>query len=256
MARLPLARKAAIASRSSWTWARPKLAVADPRDQALRCADRRRRARCRRARRAAIGRSGSSSDRGRRDGRRVGQRPAVRSSGQHRVGRAMLGRRATPDPEPGAQQRRSAERRGSADHGEKADDETAHGRMLHTAAPLPRFSRTARGGAAGGRPAPPPSSPRRPARRGCRRRDRGGPWSLTSTSLPWMSTRAPRRQDRARRLDREAHDDVLPGRDAAEDAAGVVGQERDLAVPHAHLVGILLAAKARRRRSRRRSRRP
>ena len=33
-----------------------------------------------------------------------------------------------------------------------------------------------RGGAAGGRPARRPASPRPPARRGCRRRGRGGPW--------------------------------------------------------------------------------
>ena len=46
---------------------------------------------------------------------------------------------------------------------------------------------TARDGAAGDRRAPAPSSPRRPARRGCRRRGRGGPWSTISVSLPWRS---------------------------------------------------------------------
>src|SRR5262249_9985509 len=54
-----------------------------------------------------------------------------------------------------------------------------------------------------------------------------------------------RGQDRTGRLHREAHDDVLAGGDAAEDAAGVVGEERDLAVLHAHLVGIGLAGQAR-----------
>ena len=52
-----------------------------------------------------------------------------------------------------------------------------------------------------------------------------------------------RRQDRRGRLDREARDDRLPGRNAAENAAGVVGQKHRLAVvAHAHLVGIVLAA--------------
>ncbi len=68
--------------------------------------------------------------------------------------------------------------------------------------------------------------------------------------------RAHRGQDRAGRLDRKPRDDVLPGRDAAEDAAGVVRQKDDAAVGHAHLVGVLLAFAARRRRTRRRSRRP
>src|SRR5829696_2840319 len=53
--------------------------------------------------------------------------------------------------------------------------------------------------------------------------------------------RAHRLQDRAGRLDREARHDVLAARDAAEDAAGVVRQELDLAVLHAHLVAVLLA---------------
>ena len=37
-------------------------------------------------------------------------------------------------------------------------------------------NRSARGGAGTDRPARRPPSPRRPARRGCRRRDRAGPW--------------------------------------------------------------------------------
>ena len=44
------------------------------------------------------------------------------------------------------------------------------------ASALISFSRTAPDAAACGPPAPAPSSPRPPARRGCRRRDRGGPW--------------------------------------------------------------------------------
>src|SRR5262245_63453701 len=46
-------------------------------------------------------------------------------------------------------------------------------------------------------------------------------------------------QDRTGRLDREADDDVLAGRDAAENAAGIVRQEADLAALHAHLVAVL-----------------
>src|SRR5690348_15652570 len=41
-----------------------------------------------------------------------------------------------------------------------------------------------------------------------------------------------RQEDRARRLHRKAHDNVLPGRDAAKDAAGIVREELDLAVLH------------------------
>ena len=52
-----------------------------------------------------------------------------------------------------------------------------------------------------------------------------------------------RREDRRGRLDREARNDRLPGRNAAENAAGVVGQKQRLAViAHPHLVGIVLAA--------------
>ena len=54
---------------------------------------------------------------------------------------------------------------------------------------------------------------------------RGGPWSRPRPRCrrcrPCASD-----QDRAGRLDREAHDDVLTGRDAAEHAAGVVRQEQ------------------------------
>ena len=51
-----------------------------------------------------------------------------------------------------------------------------------------------------------------------------------------------RGQDRGGRLHGEARDDRLAGRDAAEDAAGMVRQEERLAViAHAHLVGVLLA---------------
>src|SRR6185437_29265 len=52
-----------------------------------------------------------------------------------------------------------------------------------------------------------------------------------------------RGEDRRGRLHREARDDGLPGRDAAQNAAGVVRQEARLAlVAHPHLVGIVLAA--------------
>ena len=49
-------------------------------------------------------------------------------------------------------------------------------------------------------------------------------------------------EDRGCRLDREPGDDRLSGRDAAENAAGVVGEKARLAViAAAHLVGVLLA---------------
>src|SRR5262249_53568888 len=51
-----------------------------------------------------------------------------------------------------------------------------------------------------------------------------------------------RLEDRTGRLYREAHDDVLSSRDAAMNAAGVVRQEFDRAVAHAHLVTVFLAA--------------
>jgi hypothetical protein len=63
-----------------------------------------------------------------------------------------------------------------------------------------------------------------------------------SVSPPERSTVFARREDRRGRLHREARDDRLPGRDAAENAAGMVRQEfSGLAVLHAHLVGVLLA---------------
>src|SRR6267142_1708492 len=50
-----------------------------------------------------------------------------------------------------------------------------------------------------------------------------------------------RRQDRRGRLDGEPRHDRLAGGDAAQDAAGVVGEKTRLAViAHAHLVGVLL----------------
>src|SRR5579875_3533504 len=53
---------------------------------------------------------------------------------------------------------------------------------------------------------------------------------------------APERlQDRAGWLDREAHHDVLAGRDSAQYATGIVGEERHLPVLHPHLVGVPLA---------------
>src|SRR5689334_1102133 len=44
-------------------------------------------------------------------------------------------------------------------------------------------------------------------------------------------------QDRAGRLDDHATDDVLAGRDAAQDAAGMIAEEGRRTVFHAHLVG-------------------
>ena len=59
---------------------------------------------------------------------------------------------------------------------------------------------------------------------------------------------APGREDRRGRLDREAADDRLPGRNAAQDAARVVREEDRLAVvADAHFVGIVLAGERRRR---------
>ena len=51
------------------------------------------------------------------------------------------------------------------------------------------------------------------------------PLVTISVASLWRVDRRARRQDRGGRLDGEARDDRLPGRDAAEDAAGVVRQE-------------------------------
>src|SRR6267378_8533098 len=52
-------------------------------------------------------------------------------------------------------------------------------------------------------------------------------------------------QDRARRLDREAGNDVLAGRDAAENAPGIVRQKDDPAIIHPHLVSVFLSLERR-----------
>ena len=68
--------------------------------------------------------------------------------------------------------------------------------------------------------------------------------SVASPSRSMVSTG---RQDRAGRLERDAHDHRLAGRDAAGDAAGMVGEELGAAVRAGpHRVGILLAAQPRR----------
>ena len=61
------------------------------------------------------------------------------------------------------------------------------------------------------------------------------PCVLTIDRRARLVDRAAVEPDRRRRLDRDRDDDVLPGRDAAEDAAGVVGQE----ALRRHLVGVL-----------------
>ena len=100
-----------------------------------------------------------------------------------------------------------------------------------------------RGGAAGGRPAPGPASPRPPARRGCRRRGRGGPWSDLDLLPVAVDRRGAASGSSWSASPRSARRSGWPVRDAAQDAAGMVGEERDRAVrAHAHLVGILLAA--------------
>ena len=64
------------------------------------------------------------------------------------------------------------------------------------------------------------------------------PCVLTIDRLARLVDRMAVEPDRRRRLHRDRHDDVLAGRDAAEDAAGVVGQE----ALRRHLVGVLGAA--------------
>ena len=60
--------------------------------------------------------------------------------------------------------------------------------------------------------------------------------------------RGPRREDRRRRLDGEAHDDVLPRGDPAEDAARVIGCiPRQPVVAGPDFVGVVLAGKRGRR---------
>ena len=66
------------------------------------------------------------------------------------------------------------------------------------------------------------------------------PSTFTVTASPARFTESCGAGDRRRGLDRDARDDVLPGRDAAEDAAGVVGAE----AVHAHRVVGLRAAQA------------
>ncbi len=53
--------------------------------------------------------------------------------------------------------------------------------------------------------------------------------------------RTPRRQDRRRRFDGKARHDGLPGRDAAENAAGMIGHEHRTVVAHADFIGVLLS---------------
>src|SRR5260370_28008559 len=52
---------------------------------------------------------------------------------------------------------------------------------------------------------------------------------------------AARRQDRRCRLHREARHHRLPGGDAAQNAAGMIGQEADALIAHPHFVGGVLA---------------
>src|SRR5207237_142826 len=60
-----------------------------------------------------------------------------------------------------------------------------------------------------------------------------------------------RGEDRRGRFDRKACHDRLPGGDAAEDAAGVVGEEsRPAVIAHAHLVGVVLTRECRRGKAR------
>ena len=68
------------------------------------------------------------------------------------------------------------------------------------------------------------------------------PWVSISTSLPSTSTVRIGCRIELVGLTAKRDDDVLAGRDAAENAAGIVRQKRDLAVLHAHLVAVLLAA--------------
>src|SRR6266849_6000971 len=52
---------------------------------------------------------------------------------------------------------------------------------------------------------------------------------------------AARGQDRGCRLDRKARHHRLPGGDAAQNAAGLIGQEADALIAHPHLVSVFLA---------------
>ena len=115
-----------------------------------------------------------------------------------------------------------------------------------------RRRRTARGGAAPGPSAPAPASPRRS---GVARMPTQGSWRpvvTTSTALPSTSSLSHRQAQAGGRLERHRHRHLLAGGDAAEDAAGVVGQE---ARPASSRRGARCPS-ARRRRNRRRSPRP
>jgi hypothetical protein len=64
------------------------------------------------------------------------------------------------------------------------------------------------------------------------------PWVSTRAGSPAVEVhRAARQADARGRLDRHVHDDVLPGRNAAEHAAGVVAEE----ALRRHLVAMLAA---------------
>ena len=67
------------------------------------------------------------------------------------------------------------------------------------------------------------------------------PFVRKSSSSPVRSDGSARRQDRGGRLDRETRDDRLSRGNAAQNAAGVVGQKRRSVISSAHLVGVLLA---------------
>src|ERR1700738_2730625 len=65
------------------------------------------------------------------------------------------------------------------------------------------------------------------------------PLVMISVSAPLRST--VRREDRGCRLHREARHHRLAGGDAAQNAAGMIGQEADALIAHPHLVGVFLA---------------
>ena len=157
---LALARKAAIASRTSWILARPSSSSPT------------------RAR-SPLTRGSPARSRSRRGhrARSARRRRAAAAGGPHALLPAALGQVDAQDDVAGERRHRrlqpadqqhpaQGEQYGQkTDDRKKADNETAH---------AVRRLRSARGGAADGRRARRPPSPRRPARRGCRRTGRAG----------------------------------------------------------------------------------
>ena len=103
-------------------------------------------------------------------------------------------------------------------------------------------SRTGRGGAADDRPARRPPSPRPPAWRGCRRRDRGGPWCAIRPRCRTCRRCAPVERIELVGFTASRQTMSWPVEMPPRMPPAWLARKAGCAVLHAHLVGILLAA--------------